>query len=121
MYDSIAKTADAPSFPVPIPGLKGVVTAKVVNADYAVGPALFLFTFEPGAWIPAHRHAVATETFLILDGEFIDDGITYPPGTFFVVKPGTVHGPHSTTSGCRLLVIQTTAVDPTDFEIVNSK
>lgn len=120
MYDCVHRVTESPSFPVPIPGLKGVVTAQVVNTDYAVGPAMFLFTFQPGAWIPAHRHATATETFLLLDGEFIDAGTTHAPGTFFVVKPGTVHGPHTTTRGCRLLVIQTKAVDPSDFEIVGA-
>lgn len=118
MYSLVSRLAELPEFPVPIPGLRGVVTAQALNADPAMGPAVFLFNMHAGMWIPAHRHARATETFYVVEGEFIDDGKVYRGGTYFVVLPGERHGHHETKSGCKVLVIQSGAVDPTDFEIV---
>jgi hypothetical protein len=36
----------------------------------------------------------------VLEGDLVDDGATYGPGSFLVVKAGSPHGPHG---GCVLL------------------
>jgi quercetin dioxygenase-like cupin family protein len=117
MYQLIATPASLPTLPLPIPGgtPAGAFTLQMLNATPAYGPTVYILTLAPGSRIPAHLHRKATETFLVLEGEFIDAGKTYPSGTYFAVTPGTVHGPHQTQRGCRLLVFQTAEVDATDF------
>jgi hypothetical protein len=39
----------------------------------------------------------------VLSGDFIEAGVTYGPGTFFYGKPGALHGPHSSQTGCVVL------------------
>ena len=56
-----------------------------------------------GATIPAHWHSKADETVYVLEGDFIEDGISYGSGNYFVGVARTVHGPHSTKAGCTLL------------------
>jgi quercetin dioxygenase-like cupin family protein len=56
-----------------------------------------------GATIPAHWHSKADETVFVLEGDFIEDLVAYRPGNYFVGAARTVHGPHSTKSGCTLL------------------
>ena len=45
-----------------------------------------------------------TEMSYVLDGDFISEGISYPEGTEFNIKPNTIHGPHTTKTGCSVLV-----------------
>jgi quercetin dioxygenase-like cupin family protein len=56
-----------------------------------------------GSSIPAHRHTHADQTVFVVEGDLIDDGVSYGPGSFFVVKGGSPHGPHGTSGGCVLL------------------
>ncbi|MGN6573621.1 MAG: cupin domain-containing protein [Pseudolabrys sp.] len=56
-----------------------------------------------GATIPAHWHSKADETVYVLSGDFIEDGVAYGPGAYFVGAARTVHGPHTTKTGCTLL------------------
>jgi quercetin dioxygenase-like cupin family protein len=117
MYQLIAMPASLPVLTLPIPGgtPAGAFTLKLLNHESAYGLTVYLLTLAPGSRIPAHVPRTATEPFLVLEGEFIDAGKTYAPGTYFACAPNTVHGPHSTQSGCQLLVLQTAEVDATDF------
>lgn len=101
----------------PIPGHTGKLDAAFLNRDVAAGPVVAAMKMAPGARIPAHHHQRASETFYVLDGDFVNAGIAYGPGAFFAVRPGDVHGPHETRGGCTLLFMQSTEVDPTDFFI----
>jgi hypothetical protein len=40
----------------------------------------------------------------IMEGEFINDGKPYLPGTSVHVKAGKQHSPHTTKKGCTVLV-----------------
>jgi quercetin dioxygenase-like cupin family protein len=117
MYQVIADPATLPALTLPIPDGTpvGAFTLKMLNNAAAYGPTVYILSLAPGSRIPAHLHKKATETFLVLDGDFIDARRTYPPGTYLAVAPGNIHGPHSTQHGCRLLVFQTAEVDATDF------
>jgi anti-sigma factor ChrR (cupin superfamily) len=97
----ISKT---PAMPAPFPNTKGTATLKVLNSDQSLGPAVALLRMEPGSEIPRHMHERTTETSYVLDGDFINEGVSYPMGTEFNVKPMTAHGPHTTKNGCSLLV-----------------
>ena len=103
--------------PFPIPGATDGLTAAILNRDPALGPTMVALRMPAGARIPAHYHERTVETFIVLDGEFINAGIGYPPGTFFAIAPGDVHGPHETRDGCTIAFVQTVEVDPSDFHI----
>ncbi len=92
------------AMPAPFPNTKGTVTIKVLNTDQSLGPAVVLLRIEPGGEIARHLHERTTETSYVLDGDFINEGISYPVGTEWNVKPLTAHGPHTTQNGCSVLV-----------------
>ena len=72
--------------------------------SFTEGPAVALLRMEPGSEIPRHLHERTTEMSYVLDGDFISEGISYPKGTEFNIKPNTIHGPHTTKTGCSVLV-----------------
>jgi len=92
------------AIPAPFPETKGNATLKVLNSDQSLGPAVALLRMEPGSEIPRHLHERTTETSYVLEGDFINEGISYPKGTEINIKPNTIHGPHKTKTGCSVLV-----------------
>ena len=109
----------ADRFPFPS---KGDVTLGVRNANYTLGPVMLQLTMKPGAVIPAHLHKNVAEVLYIVEGDFTNEGKQYLAGTTLHIKAGTQHGPHSTESGCKLLVLWTErtsheAADLNDFII----
>jgi quercetin dioxygenase-like cupin family protein len=106
--------------PFPIPGHTGKLEAAFLNRDLSQGPIVAMMKMAPGSRIPAHFHKKASETFYVLDGDFINKGVAYKKGAFFIVKPGDVHGPHSTKTGTTLMFMQSTEVDPSDFFIAET-
>lgn len=104
---SVTQTVDASkieAIPAPFPKTKGDATLKVLNSEQSLGPAVALLIMEPGSEIPRHLHERTTEMSYVLDGDFISEGISYPKGTIFNIKPNTIHGPHTTKTGCSVLV-----------------
>ena len=93
-----------------IPG----VTMQPLHTDEASGAMTVLTHMAPGASIPEHWHTVADETVLVLKGDFIENGTSFGPGTFFVGKAGTSHGPHETRNGCTVI---TNFSAPLDFQM----
>ena len=102
-FTQTVETSKTEAIPAPFPNTKGTATLKVLNSDQSLGPAVALLRMEPGSEIPRHLHERTTETSYVLDGDFINEGISYPKGTEFNVKPNTVHGPHTTKTGCSVL------------------
>ena len=101
------QTVDTPKIdavPAPFPNTKGTATIKVLNSDQSLGPAVVLLKMEPGSEIARHLHERTTETSYVLEGDFINEGISYPAGTEWNIKPMTAHGPHTTQNGCTVLV-----------------
>ena len=92
------------AIPAPFPETKGIATLKVLNSEESLGPAVALLRMEPGSEIPRHLHERTTEMSYVLDGDFISEGISYSKGTEINIKPNTVHGPHTTKTGCSVLV-----------------
>lgn len=79
------------------------VTIKVLNTNPNTGGLTVLTRLEPGAEIPAHHHENSDEVVYVLEGDFIEDGQTYGPGTLFFAARGSIHGPHRTHRGCVVL------------------
>jgi len=119
---SLTIQADAaPLVPFDIPGATpGGVQANLVNVDIAKGIVTTIIHIAPGAHIPAHYHNEGAEAHYVLDGDFINAGVTHGPGAFITHPVGVVHGPHESKGGCRVLTLQTSYVDPAnpDFHIV---
>ena len=46
---------------------------------------------------------LALKWVFVLDGDFVEGGASYGPGSYFVGKTRTRHGPHSTVRGCTVL------------------
>jgi anti-sigma factor ChrR (cupin superfamily) len=108
MYDLKLETAAIKWTPLDFPG----VSMKTLHQDRRTGGMTVMTRMQPGAAIPAHSHTRADETVYILQGDFVEDGVAYGPGSFFAGAAGTVHGPHRTEGGCVLL---TTFSGPLDF------
>ncbi len=119
MDQHIVQIADQETIPFPIPGATpGGTRAQILNMDLAYGPPTFIIRLEPGTTIPAHVHHNTAETHYVLEGDFIEDGVTYGAGSFFSHPVGMRHGPHSSQTGCAVLTVQNAPVDATDFHIV---
>ena len=121
MYDQEipASRVKADRFPFPS---EGEITLAVRNKDYALGPVMVHIVMKPGSTIPAHKHEGMSEAMYVVEGEFINEGKAYLPGTSLHVKAGKQHGPHSTKKGCTVLVLWTDKsatgdADLTDFVI----
>src|ERR1041384_4920189 len=112
-FTQTVETSMVQAVPAPFPNTKGTVTIQVLNSDQSLGPAVAILRMEPGSEIARHLHEQTTEMSYVLDGDFINDGISYPKGTEFNIKPNTIHGPHTTKTGCSVLV---TFSYPSTFE-----
>ena len=122
--DGVSLVADVnsiDSIPFPIPGstVDGV-RAKLVNVDGSRGIVTTVIQIAAGARIPAHYHNDGAEAHFVLEGDFINAGVTHGPGAFVTHPIGVVHGPHESRNGCQILTLQTAFVDPEnpDFHIV---
>ena len=63
---------------------------------------LAVLDYDPGAWVPRHRHPRA-EIIYMLRGEQGDDVNSYGAGTCVINRAGSDHEVNS-TNGCRLLI-----------------
>ena len=116
-FTQTVETSTIEATAAPFPNTKGTVTIKVLNSDESLGPAVVVLRMEPGSEIARHLHERTTETSYVLDGDLINEGVSYPVGTEWNVKPLTAHGPHTTKNGCTVLVtfIYPSALD--DFKL----
>lgn len=83
-------------------GIDGV-EFKVIFDDPVSGKRTVLTKLLPGAVIPRHFHSHADETVFVIEGDFVEEGIVYGAGAYFVGKANTTHGPHKSVNGCTVL------------------
>src|SRR3954447_12153536 len=102
---------DTSALPWSTPNASGI-SMKMLHLNESTGGMTGMTRLAAGSSMPAHSHTHADQTVFVLEGDLIDDGVTYGPGSFFVVKAGSPHGPHGTSGGCVLL---TTYSGPPDF------
>lgn len=107
MYDTKIDTASVGWTPLDFPG----VSMKVLQQNEMTGGMTVMTRIAPGSSIPAHRHTHADETVYVIQGDFIEDGGSYGPGSFFVGRAGTSHGPHRSADGCVLLTTFSAGLD----------
>ena len=93
--------------PVEIPGATGGrFLIQLLNEDAARGVVTSIIHLPAGGRIPAHLHQAGSEMHYVLDGDLIDAGREFGPGGFLTHAPGTVHGPHESRGGARVLTVQ---------------
>lgn len=102
---------DTAALPWSQPNAAGM-SMKMLHQDETTGGMTGLTRLAAGSTIPAHRHTKADQSVFVVEGDLIDAGVTYGPGTFLIAKANQPHGPHTTAGGCVLL---TTYSGPPDF------
>ena len=108
MYQIKTDTSAVPWSPT---GWAGVLM-KALQQVESTGGMTGMIRMEAGSSIPAHSHTHTDQAMFIVEGDLTEDGVSFGPGSFFVAKAGTPHGPHWSVGGCVLL---TTYFGPPDF------
>ena len=93
-------------------GWPGVSMRMLQQVEAAGGGMIGMMRMEAGSSIPAHRHTHADQAVFVVEGDLVEAGVTYGPGSFLLAKAGTPHGPHASPGGCVLL---STYFGPPDF------
>ncbi len=91
-------------------GIDGV-HFKVLDGEVATTASTVVYKFDPGSTVPEHLHTQADEVAYVLDGEFIENGKSYGPGSVFSAPAGIAHGPHTTRTGCTVLFVLSKGLD----------
>ena len=99
MYEATTDTSALLWSPTGWPG----VSMKMLQQVESTGGMTGMMQMAAGSSIPAHSHTHADQTVFVIEGDLVEDGVSYGPGSFFVAKAGTPHGPHGTVGGCVLL------------------
>ena len=113
MFETTIISTDVKPILLDLPG----VSVRVLHRGDARGGQVVITRMAPGSVIPEHWHSDADETVYVLDGDFVEAGVTYGPGTFFFGKAGKPHGPHTSTTGCTVLTHFSSAA--LDFNVVD--
>jgi anti-sigma factor ChrR (cupin superfamily) len=95
-YDLKLKSASESWQKLDMPG----VEICVLRRDETTGGMTVLTRIAPGRMIPAHSHTKADESVYVVEGDFVEDGEVYGPGSYFYGRAGTTHGPHTSPGGC---------------------
>ena len=93
MYETTVISTEVEPLPIGFTG----VSVRVLHRGNEESGQVVLTRMAPGAVIPEHWHSEADETVFVLDGDFVEAGVTYGPGTFFLGKAGKPHGPHTSS------------------------
>jgi ChrR Cupin-like domain len=88
-------------FPMPI-GSKWAIW----QVDKLQSQLAFFLRVPTAGMLPPHWHATG-ESILVLEGDFIDDGIIFTAGDLFVAAANTSHQP-TTSMGCLVLAVTST-------------
>lgn len=99
MYQIKTDTSALPWSPTGWPG----VSMKMLQQVESTGGMTGMIRMEAGSSIPAHSHTNADHMVFVIEGDLVEAGVSYGPGSFFVAKAGSPHGPHGSSGGCVLL------------------
>jgi quercetin dioxygenase-like cupin family protein len=91
-------------------GIDGV-TFKSLDGDMTTGKSVVVYHFDAGSVVPAHSHTQSDELGYVLDGDFIENGVSYHSGSVFAAPAGTVHGEHRTQTGCTVMFVLSDTLD----------
>jgi quercetin dioxygenase-like cupin family protein len=100
MYALTKLAADVESTALGFPG----VAMKMLTSDGNTDGMYVLTTMAAGSTIPAHSHSGANEFAFVISGDFVEAGVAHGPGTYVFGLAGTPHGPHTSKTGCTVLM-----------------
>ena len=100
MYETTIDTSALAWSPT---GWPGVWMKALQQVESTGGGMSGMMRMDAGSSIPAHRHTHADQAVFVIEGDLVEEGVTYGPGSFLVAKAGTPHGPHGSSGGCVLL------------------
>ena len=104
MYETKMDTSAVAWSPTGWPGVSMKMLQQVESTGGGgTGGMIGMMRMAAGSSIPAHSHTHADQAVFVIEGDLIDEDVTYGPGTFLVAKAGTPHGPHGSSGGCVLL------------------
>ena len=93
--------------PFEIPGATGgTFLIQILNEDAARGVVTTIIHLPAGGRIPAHLHRAGAEMHYLLQGDLLEAGEALAPGTLLTHAAGTVHGPHESRGGAKVLTVQ---------------
>jgi quercetin dioxygenase-like cupin family protein len=107
MYQKTINASDCEKVALGFPG----VSMALLTGDPRGDGMYVMTTLGAGSVVPAHSHGAADEFVYVVSGDFVEAGKTYGPGMAFYGVAGTVHGPHSSVSGCVLLTHYSAPLD----------
>src|SRR6185503_12852169 len=96
MYETKLDTSALAWSPTGWPG----VSMKMLQQVESTGGMTGMMRMEAGSSIPAHSHTNADQMVFVVEGDLVEGGVSYGPGSFFVAKAGS---PHGSSGGCVLL------------------
>jgi quercetin dioxygenase-like cupin family protein len=100
-------TENVEAAPFEIPGATGgPFLIQILNEDTAKGVVTTIVHLPAGGRIPAHFHRAGPEMHYVLDGDLVEAGEALGPGAFLTHVAGTVHGPHESRGGAKVLTVQ---------------
>ena len=89
MYQMKLDTSALPWSPTGWPG----VSMKMLQQVESTGGMTGMMRMEAGSSIPAHSHTNADQMVFVVEGDLVEAGVSYGPGSFFVAKAGDAHLP----------------------------
>ena len=117
MSETLALSADTiEPTPFEIPGATGEFRIQILNEGSDRGVVTTIVHLPPGGRIPAHRHEKGAEMHYVLEGDLVNAGQSYGPGSFLTHAAGQVHGPHESSSGAKVLTVQQWQSKDGDFD-----
>jgi quercetin dioxygenase-like cupin family protein len=100
-------TENVEATPFEIPGATGgPFLVQILNEDAVKGVVTTIVHLPAGGRIPAHLHRAGPEMHYVLDGDLVEAGEALGPGAFVTHAAGTVHGPHESRGGAKVLTVQ---------------
>lgn len=117
MHKLALAAADVPATPFQIPGATGgEFRIQLLNQDQSAGVVTSIVHIPAGGRIPAHLHRAGSEMHYVLEGDLIEAGQTLAAGAFLTHAAGTVHGPHESRGGAKVLTVQSWQSRDGDFD-----
>ena len=89
------------------PGLREKVLIHPLfdnTKDDPTGSDAALIRYRPGAFTPRHLH-MGYEMVFVLQGDYIENDVSFAPGALIVRAPGTTHEMRS-KNGCTILAMR---------------
>src|SRR3954469_2712906 len=89
MYETTTDTSALAWSPTGWPGVSMKMLQQVEPSDGIIGGEVGMIRLEAGMSTPAHSHTHADQTVFVIEGDLVEDDVTYGPGSLLVAKAGT--------------------------------